>query len=447
MTSEQAGALTKRILSFAQVPEVEVSGQFARRGHLRFARNAASTSGETESADVTVTAWKGRRKASVSASLSLSAGQADDGALRRLVGEAEALAALSPEDGEYLPLLGPQTYPEVNAWDRATAELAPAARAKAVGEAIAVAKSRKVVAAGFFQNSGVARALANSAGLFACFPASSVSFSITARTPEGTGSGFAAVRSMRVQAVDCQEAAAIACKKALDSRAPREMAPGAYPTILEPQAAADLFAGLLFSAQARAADEGRSVFSAPGGKTRIGEKTFDSRVTLYTDPQHPVAASAPLGEDGFPAAKAYLSRQGVLENLTYSRYWAQQKGRKPGPFFVNLVMDGEGKSLAQMIGSLERGILLTRLWYIRAVDPQQGLVTGLTRDGSFYIEKGQIRYPIKNLRFNESLVRILGEVEGLGTPQRVAGGEGSVPMLLPAIQVRSFRFTSVSDAI
>lgn len=451
MTLDEARTLTKKILSFATVPEVDISVVAGRRAHLRFARNAASTSGVSESTTINVTAWKGKRKASVSASLAAGSGQ--ESALRNLAAEAEALAALSPEDQEYLPLLGPQKYLESNAYDRSTAELPAAARAKAVGEAIAHAKSKKLVAAGIFRNSGVTHVLANSAGLFAYFPISSVSFAITARTADGAGSGYAAVSSVQIKSLDAREAAAIAAQKAVDSRGARELPPGTYTAILEPQAVADLSSSLLFALTARSADEGRSVFAAPGGKTRIGEKIFDERVNIWTDPQHAVVPASSYSSDGYPTAEAHLVRNGVLQNLTNSRYWAKQKGRQPGPFFVNLIMDGEGRSLSEMIASTERGVLLTRLWYVRPVDPQQALVTGLTRDGSFYVEKGKVLHPIRNFRFNESLVRLLGEVELLGTPQRVQSsegmnyGDGSMPMMLPAVKVKSFRFTSLSEAV
>jgi predicted Zn-dependent protease len=453
MDRDEARALTRKILSFASVLELEVELLAGRRAHLRFARNAASTSGPSEETAIGVTAWKGKRKASVSATLSVAPGSGWEDALRKLVSEAEALAALSPEDPEYMPLLGTQKYLDVNAWDRSTAELSPAERAKSVGDAIAYARGRNLVAAGIFRNSGLVQALANSAGLFAYFPSTSVSFSITARTGDGAGSGYAAISSVGMKSIDCKEAAAIAVKKALDSRGARELAPGAYTTILEPQAVADLSPSLIFALNARPADEGRSVFAAPGGKTRIGERLFDPLVTITTDPQHPVVPAASFSAGGYPTAKAYLARNGVLENLTNSRYWAKQKGRQPGPFFVNLVMEGKGESVAEMIASTERGILLTRLWYVRPVDPQQGLVTGLTRDGSFYIENGKIAHAIKNFRFNESLVRILGEVEALGTPQRVFSseginyGDGSTPLMLPALKVKSFHFTSLSDAV
>ena len=451
MTQEDARSLTKKILSFATVSEVEVALVYGRRAHLRFARNAASTSGISESTTIGITAWKGKRKATVSATMSPAT--TSDATLRPLVSEAEALAALSPEDQEYLPLLAPQKYLDVNAYDPTTAEMPAAARAKAVAEAISHAKGQKLVVAGIFRNSGLAHALANSAGLFAYFPSSSASFTITARTSDGTGSGYAAVSSVRVKTIDTKEAAAIASRKALESRGARELPAGAYTTILEPQAVADLSPSLLFALTARPADEGRSVFSAPGGKTRIGERIFDPRVNLFTDPQHAIVPGPFYASGGYPNAKAHLIRKGVLENLTSSRYWAKQKSRQPGPFFVNLILDGEGKSVSELIASTERGILLTRLWYVRPVDPQQALVTGLTRDGSFYIENGKIAHPIGNFRFNESLVRLLSEVEALGAPQRVQSSEGmnyddgSLPMMLPAMKVKSFRFTSQSEAV
>jgi len=452
MTRQEAQALAGRILSFATLPEVEVSIEVARRAHLRFARNAASTSGVSQSMTVRVEAWRGKRKAAVSAGMNLAASDRDQG-LRELVAQAEALAALSPEDREYLPLLGPQKYLEVSAYDAATADMPAAARAKAVGEAITAAQARNVVIGGILRNSAISQVLANSKGLFAHFPSTQASFTVTARTSDGTGSGYARFSSGKAASFDPREAVAIAARKALDSRGARELPPGAYTTILEPQAVADLSPSLMFAMNARSADEGRSVFASTEGKTRLGEKIFDPRVTIYTDPQHPVAPAPFYGSDGYPTAKAYLARNGVLENLSNSRYWAQQKGRPPGPFFVNLILEGEGQPVDEMIASTERGLLVTSFWYVRGVDPQQGLVTGLTRDGSFYIEKGKIQHPVKNFRFNESLVRILGDVESLGTPQRVQSregsnyGDGSLAMVVPALKVRSFRFTSLSDAV
>ena len=193
----------------------------------------------------------------------------------------------------------------------------------------------------------------------------------------------------------------------------------------------------------------RSVFAASGGKTRLGHKIFDSRVNIYADPQHAVVPSSPIGPGGYPVARADLVREGVLKNLSYSRFWAAKNKKQPGPYRTNLIIDGENTPLAKLIASTERGVLVTRLWYIRSVDPQQALFTGLTRDGTFWIEDGEIKHPLKNFRFNESPYRILGDVEALGTSQPTVRGEryGDFRMLLPAIKVKSFRFTSISDAV
>jgi predicted Zn-dependent protease len=447
MTREQAQALTKKALSFAKVPEVLIAISVNSHGFLRFAGNAVTTSGQTQSGGVQIRAWKGKRSGVVSASIDLWDSEAAEVALKKLVAEAEELAALSPEDPEYVPLLGPQKYVEVDAFDNPSAEMPAAARAAAVSQAIAQAKNKKVVAAGFFENRSDIEVLANSADLFAYFPSSFVAYSVTARTPDGTGSGYTSIVSHRTASLDVKEATALAAQKAVDSRGAQEIKPDAYPTILEPQAAADILSRINFDA--RLADEGRSAFTAPGGKTRLGEALFDKRVNLYTDPQNATVPASPIGPDGYPITKAYFAREGVVKNLSYSRFWASKHEKQPGPFESNFILDGENVPLAKMIAGTERGVLVTRLWYIRMVDPQQALHTGLTRDGTFWIEDGKIKHPIKNFRFNESPVRLLTEVESLGTPQPVAPSEryGTFRLLLPAMKVKSFRFTSLSDAV
>ena len=450
MTQERARELTKKALEAADVPEVEIRLSRRKHGFLRFARNAPTTSGLTHSGGATVTAWKGKRKATVAGSIDLANDTNALAELRRLIGEAVRTAALSPEDREYMPLLGPQKYPEVEAWDEETADMPAARRAKAVADAIGVAKQRKVIAAGFFENLAQDQALANSAGLFAFHRGSVATFSLTARTPDDKGSGYTAVSSHRVGSLDFKETAAIAAKKAVDSRGGRDIDPSAYPTILEPQAVADIIGNTLPRVfGARQADEGRSVFAAPEGKTRLGERIFDPRINVYADPAHPLVPSSPIGPGGYPASKADFVREGVLKNLSYSRFWADKHEASPGPYFSNIVIDGSDTPLTKLIASTERGVLVTRLWYIRMVDAQQALFTGLTRDGLFWIEDGEIRHPLKNLRFNESPYRLLREVDELGQTQPVVAGErySDFRMLLPAIRVKSFRFTSVSDAV
>ncbi len=447
MTRDEAQALTKKVLKSAKQPEVAIELADRRHGFIRFARNAPTTSGFTQSAEARITAWKGKRKASASASVNLADAAEAEAALKTLVAQAEELAAVSPEDREYMPLLGPQEYVEVDGYDETTAELPARRRTKAVADAIETAKKQKVIAAGFFENVAETSILANSAGLFAYYPGSVATFSVTARTSDEKGSGYTAASSHKFASIDVKETTAIAAKKAIDSRGGRELKPAAYPTILEPQAVGDLISRLDFDA--RLADEGRSVFTKSAGKTRLGEKVFDSRVNIYSDPQHAVAPSSPIGPGGYPVARADLVREGVLKNLSYSRFWAAKNKKNPGPYQTNLIIDGENTSLAKLIASTERGVLVTRPWYIRSVDPQQALFTGLTRDGTFWIEDGEIKYPLKNFRFNESPYRILGDVDALGSSQPTVRGEryGDFRMLLPAIKLNSFRFTSISDAV
>jgi predicted Zn-dependent protease len=192
---------------------------------------------------------------------------------------------------------------------------------------------------------------------------------------------------------------------------------------------------------ARSADEGRSFMSKKGGGTRLGEQLFSENVNIYSDPLNPEIPGSTWSGDGLPVTRTQWVQNGVVKNLSYSRYWASQKNVQPLPFSRSLVMEGGNQSLEDLIKSTEKGILVTRFWYIRMVDPQSLLLTGLTRDGTFYIENGEIKFPIKNFRFNESPVIMLNNVEALGKPVRTGSG------LIPPMKIRDFTFSSLSDAI
>ncbi len=442
LTSNEAEQLAKRILAMATAPEAEVGVSGGLTGYLRFAANTVTTSGETDDISIRFTAYQGQRHASASAN------QLDDASLERVVEQAERLAKLAPEDPEYLPPLGPQQYTPVRGFVASTAHLAAKARAEAAGKAIREATSRKLVGAGFYRNRGGFSALANSKGLFAYHTSSAATFTTTFRTPDGRGSGYAAGDSFDAAQLDTAAIAARAAAKAEASQDARELPPGAYPVVLEPQAMSDLFSFFGFAANARAADEGRSVFSAPGGKNRIGEKMFAPSVSLYTDPQHPLVPGSPYTEAGLPSRKFYFIREGVLENLVYNRFWAQKAGKQPTGSPTNLILEGGTHTLEDLIASTERALLITRFWYIRPVNPQTMLLTGLTRDGVFYIEKGKVQYPVRNFRFNESPIEVLKQVELLGQAKRVVSSEqGRFALYLPPAKVRSFRFTSLSEAV
>ena len=186
-----------------------------------------------------------------------------------------------------------------------------------------------------------------------------------------------------------------AIRRALESRGARALEPGVYPVILEAQAVADLLSFFAFGFDARSADEGRSPFSAPGGKTRVGDKIFDERINILSDPWKVELPGSESAQAGLPAQVVYLVRNGVLENLTYSRFWAQQKSKQPTPGPVNTIMESSAPptSAEEMIRATPRGLLVSRFWYIRSVDPRTQTLTGLTRDGVWYVENGKIQHP------------------------------------------------------
>ena len=197
----------------------------------------------------------------------------------------------------------------------------------------------------------------------------------------------------------------------------------------------------------RQADEGRSFMSKPGGLTKLGEKMVDERVNIYSDPFNTDLPSSTWAGDGRRQEKIYWIEKGAIKNLFYSRFWAQKKGVKAVPQPNTVIMEGTNQSIEDMIKGTEKGILVTRLWYIRNVDPQTVLLTGLTRDGTFYIENGEIKFPIKNFRFNESPIIMLNNLEALGKPERTVSGESNINAMIPPMKIRDFTFTSLSDAV
>jgi len=217
--------------------------------------------------------------------------------------------------------------------------------------------------------------------------------------------------------------------------------------ILEPQAVGDLVQLMGFALAARNADEGRSAFSKPGGGNKIGEKIVDDRVTIFSDPQDPQLLAQPYDGQGLPLSRQVWVENGVLKQLFYSRFWAQKQGKQPtgGPSSIKLA--GGTTSMDDMIKSTPRGVLVTRLWYLRQVDPRTILFTGLTRDGTFLIENGKISKAIKNFRFNESPLFLLSNLDAIGPAVRIGGTEQGGPVVMPPIKAHDFNFTSLSDAV
>ena len=447
LTEKDARTICEKLLSYVKADDAVVGVNSENYGHMRFASNAFTTSGARENVSVSVTVWINNKRGAASTN------EIDDESLKATVALAEQLARISPVDREYMPSLGKQTYKPTNGYAEATSNISLPSRAKTMNDVIAACEKAKVVGAGFHQARGSAGASATKNGNFIYDRSSLVSLSTTARTPDGTSSGYFLRNHFDVTKLDTSRVAGEAIRKALDSRNPRVLEPGVYPAILEPQAVADLLGFLAFNFDARSAEEGRSPLSAANGKTKLGEKVFDERINIYSDPWHPDLPGSQAAQGGIPAQKIYLVRNGVVENLIYSRFWAKQKGKEPTPGPVNSILESSiaPVSLEDMIKSMDRGLLLGRFWYVRGLDPRTATSTGLTRDGIWYIEKGKIQYPVKNFRFNQSVMRLLapGNIDMVGKSERVGSseGQGGNSALLPALKVKEFHFSSQSESV
>jgi predicted Zn-dependent protease len=451
-TSEKARALCDRILSSSRAPECEVSLRLVEEGHTRFAANDVTTAGTARTVRVHITSREDGRSGSTTTD------ELDDSLLREAVARSEALMAAARPDPEQVEGLGPQNYPEIPAYDDATAEAGPVRRRDGVRPALDRARERGLNAAGFFETRASCAAIANKKGNFGFHRSTTAAYSTTMRTADGTGSGYASFASPRVSDIDAASLAGRAATKAESSAHPRDLPPGRYTVILEPPAVADLLMYLAFSMNARAADEGRSFLSKPGGGNRIGEKLFADGVTLRSDPFDRRNPGGPWtgssmryigrGGDsgGLPARRTTWIENGVVRSLAVDRYWAKKTKVEPVPLSGGLILEGSDKTLDALIAETERALLVTRFWYIRPVNPLNATVTGLTRDGVWLIEKGRVVHPVNNFRFNDSPVNLLKNLEATSVPTRAGGSEFS-SMIVPAIRAREFLFTSKSDAV
>ena len=444
LSRDEARSLADRVLALSTADQTRVNITSAWNGNTRFADARITTSGDVTDTSVTVTVTFGRRRASASTNV------LDDDSLTRTVDLAMRLARLSPEDPELMPELGPQTYSAVDAFINRTADLDAEARSVAISQAVAAARDAgqaagDVFSAGYLEAASQVNAVATSNGLFAFHLSTDADFSMTTRTPDGTGSGWAHAGARDWGALDPAGIGRIATEKAVASRDPQPIEPGLYTAVLEPQAVTDLMPLLAFALNARTADEGRSAFSKPGGGTRIGDRIVDERVTLYSDPNDPAILGRPFDNEGLPIGRLVWIEKGVLRNLAYSRFWAQKQGARPTGTAVlagGLTLAGGDQSTEELVAGCERGILVTHFFYIRSLDPRTVLYTGLTRDGAFLIEEGRITRALKNFRWNESPLLMLNRLEAIGRPEPTAAGR-----MMPALRVSDFDFTSLSDAV
>jgi predicted Zn-dependent protease len=445
LSASECRELCSRILGFAKADHTRVNIESGIHGFTRCAINRVTTAGATENTTVRLTSVFGKRVASISTN------RLDDVSLERAVRDCEALAKISPENPEYMPELGPQKYADIDGYYTSTGDLTTEARARAASLGIKAADSSKAIASSFIDVSAGSVAIATSNGLFAHNSNTSVAYTLTARTEDGLSSGWAGDEGADWNTIESDRIAEDAVRKCRQWQKKTALDPGKYEVVLEPTAVGMLMQRMMFEFDARQADEGRSVFTKRGGGNRIGEKLFDERITITSDPAEKNAETNPFDRDGLPVQREIWVDKGVLKILAYSRFWADKQKLQSRPRPSNFIMSGGSASLEDMIKSTRRGVLITRFWYIRSLNPRIVSYTGLTRDGTFLIENGKIARPVNNFRFNQSLTDLLANVEMLGRPVRVAANEdgaaGQQAIVVPALKVKEFNLASISDAI
>lgn len=440
-TAAELERIAARVFKFSEAQETEVEITSESSALTRFANNTIHQNVAERTLSISVRAVVDGRTARASTN------KTDDESLRRVVAAAARLACNEPENPHLLPMLRAQKYQRVARFFPATAAATPQDRARAVARVCKMAEKSKQTAAGIFSSGSMQSVLANSKGLFARYEQTRAEFSVTIL--EENSSGWAKSNSPDVREIHPDALAESASRKAAQSRQPQELPPGHYTAILSPSAVLDLVGFLFYDFAGTAVLDKRSCLTG-----RLGKKIFGENITIWDDAYHPLQTGAPYDGEGVSRQKVLLVDRGVPKNLVYARATAKKMKAKPtghgfslpndyGEAPMNLVFAGGGKSVDDMVRSTERGILVTRLWYIREVDPYEKILTGMTRDGTFLVENGRVSRGIRNFRFNQSIIEMLARVEMLGPAVRAAGEE-SFEMVVPAMKVRDFHFSEVT---
>jgi predicted Zn-dependent protease len=433
--------IAERILKLSEADETEVEIDSTVDALTRFANNTIHQNVSEHTLGISVRAVVDGRTARATTN------KTDEESLRRVVAAAMSLARNQPENPDLLPMLGPQKYQKVSHYFASTVSATPQDRARAVTRVCNMAEEGKQTAAGIFTTGFVRNLLMNSKGLSARHDHTRAEFSVTIL--EENSSGWAKSNSPDILNIDSDALFESASEKAAGSRKPRELEPGRYTAILEPAAVLDFVGFIFYDFAGTAVLDKRSCFN-----DRMGKKIFGENVTLWDDVYHPLQVGAPWDGEGFPRQKVLLVDRGVPKNLVYGRATAKKMKAKPtghgftlpneyGEAPMNLVFGGGDKSVDDMIRSTERGILVTRFWYIREVEPYEKVLTGMTRDGTFLVENGRVTGGIRNFRFNQGIIETLANVEMLGPAVR-ATGEESFEMVVPPMKIRDFHFSEVT---
>lgn len=448
-SKDEVKAITDKVLNMCKADAVEVAFSGGERSATRFANSSITANLVEHDQEVQVTVYYGKKTASATTH------QFDDDSLKRTIEAVQALARRKPDNPEAMaPVSGPQPYVEIDAALPSAVNFGPAERAKMVKASTDICEKKGVLGAGYIPKFDWVEARANSAGLFSYFHYADASFILTCRTPDQTGSGWAGTTGVKdIANIDAEALTLVASDKALKSAKPRALEPGNYTVILEPRPAARYLSLMLQSLNARAAEEGRSFMSGKErGQTRLGEKVFGDNFTLRSEIGNPILRQSPIGEDGLAAKPVTWIEKGVVKNLYYDRFWAERQKKMPTATSPNmsLVMEGGTATVDEMIKSTKRGLLVSFFWYIRPVDQMTLLNTGMTRDGLFLIENGEIVGPVQNFRWNESPAVSFNNITKLGRPVPMHTGEAydnPGTALVPPMMLEDFTMTSISPAV
>ena len=436
---EEALDIIESTIEQSQADGVFVSLNANESTLSRFSENQISQNLSRNRFTLTITSYFGQCSASASTT------ELDREAISQTLKRSEDLARFAPEDPEWVELLPPQNYAERNpAFDVATAQASPLGKGEIIRQVCSLSRQAKVNGSGTLSTNVNLNAIGNSQGLIACDRTTEADFSFTAR--QDNGSSWSNVTAWGLEQLPIPEITSKVIDRAIASRNPREIKPGDYTVIFEPAAMSSLIPWVMWNLDARAADEGRSFMSrtdetGQANGNRLGEQLFSSLVQIQRDPTHPLLQSGRFFGNGLSNNSLEIVKDGIPQTLSYSRYWAQQQGQEPTGAMYPIVMQGSEKTVADLIAQTERGILVSRAWYVRYINPRTLEVTGMTRDGTFWIEDGQIAYPIKNLRFNQSLPKMLANVEQLSQVQRCGSS------VIPGCMVKDFHFSSITDSV
>ena len=444
LSRDEAEHLLREAIGQSDAEQAEAIVESRRESLTRFANNEIHQNVTSFQHALTLRVRVGRRSGTAATN------RLDSSGLRQVADRALAIARLSPEDPELPDLAPPADYRALDAFVPATAASTPEERAQAVGTVMSEAEARGLNAAGALTATAGSIGFANSRGGFAFQPETSAQFTCTVRSE--TSSGWVDLHRRDVRALAVEALGRTAIEKAERSRDPVAIEPGRYTVVLEPNAVAELvmFLGQL-GLGGQSAEEGRSFMAG-----RLGERITGERATLVEDPWDPRAFGRPFDYEGTPRRRVVLIERGVARAFVHDRRTAKKAGAEStghacpppatdGPLPCSLVLGGGEASLEQLIASTEHGILVTRFWYNRIVDAKKTLITGMTRDGTFLIERGKLERGLRNLRFNESVLGVLERADGWGRDAEptVFDSTGSC-VVAPPLRVRDFHFTGVS---